>query len=204
MTVEEGLRLYRPAPLVVRPVGPRASTTAARLGDIDGFAYLDCGIYRPGETVHFNAMLRDREANALSNAPVTVIVYKPDGQEFRRSSTELKAGAVYQPFTLGLGPAAAGRRQSSTDPNDSPVGSASFDVQDFVPQKLKVTLAAAQPVLSADQPIEIDVESRFLYGAPSAGLGGEGHDHHQARLPALREVQDSRSAWSTSCGTPSR
>lgn len=145
-------------------------------GEIDGFAYLDRGIYRPGETVHFNAMLRDRESNALSNAPVTIIVSKPDGQEFRRyTSTELKAGAVYQPFTLSAS-APRGRWTAAvyTDPNDAPVGSASFDVQDFVPQKLKVTLAAAQPMLSAGQPIEIDVESRFLYGAPSAGLGGEG------------------------------
>jgi uncharacterized protein YfaS (alpha-2-macroglobulin family) len=148
----------------------------APAGAIDGFAYLDRGIYRPGETVQFNAMLRDRDVKALGNAPVTVIVSKPDGQEFRRYTTsELKAGAVYQPFTLSAS-APRGRWTAAvyTDPNGEAVGSVSFDVQDFVPQKLKVTLAATTPEIDPAQPVAIDVESRFLYGAPSAGLGGEG------------------------------
>ncbi len=145
-------------------------------GDIDGFVYLDRGIYRPGETVQLNAMLRNREARAVTNAPVTVIVYKPDGQEFRRfTANEMKAGAVYQPFTLSAS-APRGRWSASvfTDPNGQAVGSIAFDVQDFVPQKLKVTLTSAAPMIDAGQPISVDVESRFLYGAPSAGLGGEG------------------------------
>jgi uncharacterized protein YfaS (alpha-2-macroglobulin family) len=148
----------------------------AAAGEIDGFVYLDRGIYRPGETVQLTALLRDRGAQAITNAPVTVIVTKPDGQEFRRYTTsELKAGGVYQPFTLSAS-APRGRWSASvfTDPNGEAVGSISFDVQDFVPQKLKVTLTHPQPVIDPAVPVSIDVESRFLYGAPSAGLGGEG------------------------------
>ena len=148
----------------------------AAAGDIDGFVYLDRGIYRPGETVQLTALLRDRGAQAIANAPVTVVVTKPDGQEFRRYTTsELKAGGVYQPFTLSAS-APRGRWSAAvyTDPNGAPVGSISFDVQDFVPQKLKVTLAATQTAIDPAQPVSVDVESRFLYGAPSAGLGGEG------------------------------
>lgn len=148
----------------------------AAAGDIDAFVYLDRGIYRPGETVQLTALLRDRGAQAIANAPVTVIVTKPDGQEFRRYTTsELKAGGVYQPFTLSAS-APRGRWSANvyTDPNGSSVGSVSFDVQDFVPQKLKVTLAHPQPQIDPAVPVSIDVESRFLYGAPSAGLAGEG------------------------------
>lgn len=148
----------------------------AAAGDIDGFVYLDRGIYRPGETVQLTALLRDRDMLALPNAPVTVIVSKPDGQEFRRyTTTELKAGAVYQPFTLSAS-APRGRWSASvyTDPTGAPVGSISFDVQDFVPQKLKVTLSAAAQQVDPTSGITIDVESRFLYGAPASGLGGEG------------------------------
>ncbi|MFT3811695.1 MAG: alpha-2-macroglobulin [Micropepsaceae bacterium] len=145
-------------------------------GEIDAFVYLDRGIYRPGETVQLTALLRDRAAQAIANAPVTVIVSKPDGQEFRRYTTsELKAGGVYQPFTLSAS-APRGRWSASvyTDPNGAPVGSIAFDVQDFVPQKLKVTLTADNAQLDAANPVTVNVESRFLYGAPSAGLGGEG------------------------------
>ena len=148
----------------------------AAAGDIDAFVYLDRGIYRPGETVQLTALVRDRGAKALPNAPVTVIVSKPDGQEFRRYTvTELKAGAVYQPFTLSAS-APRGRWSASvyTDPTAAAVGYVAFDVQDFVPQKLKVTLTSTAPVLDPATPIDISVESRFLYGAPASGLGGEG------------------------------
>lgn len=145
-------------------------------GDIDAFVYLDRGIYRPGETVQLTALVRDREAAAIANAPVTVKVYKPDGQEFRTYTvTDLKAGAVFQPFTLSAS-APRGRWSAYvyTDPNGSSVGNVSFDVQDFVPQKLKVTLTAPAGQLDPERAISIAVESRFLYGAPAAGLGGEG------------------------------
>ena len=148
----------------------------AAAGDIDGFVYLDRGIYRPGETVQLTALLRDRASRAVADAPVTVVVTKPDGQEFRRyTTTELKAGGVYQPFTLSASaPRGRWRAAVYTDPNGAPVGSIAFDVQDFVPQKLKVTLTAGQTLIDPEEPVTIDVESRFLYGAPSAGLGGEG------------------------------
>ena len=144
--------------------------------DVDAFVYLDRGIYRPGETVHLNALVRDRDANALANAPITVVVYKPDGQEFRRfTQTELNAGGIYQPFTLSAS-APRGRWSASvlTDPTGAPVGSIAFDVQDFVPQKLKVTVTSEAKLLDPSQPVRFDVESRFLYGAPASGLEGEG------------------------------
>ncbi|MCC6917706.1 MAG: alpha-2-macroglobulin family protein [Alphaproteobacteria bacterium] len=148
----------------------------AAAGNIDGFVYLDRGIYRPGETVHLNALLRDRETNAIPSAPVTVIVSKPDGQEFRRYTVDqLMAGGLYQPFTLSAS-APRGRWSAAvyTDPNGSSVGYVAFDVQDFVPQKLKVELATATTQIDPAQPVSIDVTSRFLYGAPASGLGGEG------------------------------
>ncbi len=49
-----------------------------------------------------------------------------------------------------------------------------FDVADFVPQKLKVTLTPETPVVHTGEDIKIKVESRFLYGAPASGLSGEG------------------------------
>ncbi len=55
-----------------------------------------------------------------------------------------------------------------------PVGRVQFDVQDFVPQKLKVTLTAETKVAKANSDISVKVESRFLYGAPAGGLTGEG------------------------------
>src|SRR5262249_42701380 len=48
-----------------------------------------------------------------------------------------------------------------------------FDVQDFVPQRLKVELSATAPAITPGEAIPVDIAARFLYGAPGADLQGE-------------------------------
>ena len=67
-----------------------------------------------------------------------------------------------------------------TSKDAEPVGRVQFDVQDFVPQKLKVTLTAETTSVKPGGDIKIKAESRFLYGAPASGLTGEG----EARITA--------------------
>lgn len=59
------------------------------------------------------------------------------------------------------------------DPAGEPIGRVQFDVQDFVPQTLKVTLTPSTKALDIHSPIALAVDGEFLYGAPAAGLKGE-------------------------------
>ncbi|HEY1613940.1 MAG TPA: alpha-2-macroglobulin [Rhizomicrobium sp.] len=166
------LDLRRPAfDLTDRGVGGRPSP-----GPVDAFLYTERGIYRPGETVQAVTMLRDRVGAALS-APVTLIATRPDGVEAARTTVAgaaLRAGSAAWSVTLHNN-APHGRWQIAAyiDPKADPVGRVQFDVADFVPQRLKVTLTPRQPVLQAGSDFHIGVESRFLYGAPASGLSGE-------------------------------
>jgi len=144
-------------------------------GATDAFVYLDRGIYRPGETVHVTAMLRDRTAVAL-DAPLTMIVRRSDGVEYRRTTlANSNAGSVY--FPVELSPSAKRGRWSVSayvDPKAAPIGTTEFSVEDFVPQRLKLTLAADKDKpLKIDDPVSVSVDGRFLYGAPAAELDGE-------------------------------
>ena len=49
-----------------------------------------------------------------------------------------------------------------------------FDVADFIPQRLKVTLTAQEKLLHANDDFHLKAEVRFLYGAPAGGLSGDG------------------------------
>jgi uncharacterized protein YfaS (alpha-2-macroglobulin family) len=60
-----------------------------------------------------------------------------------------------------------------TDPKGEPVGQVSFQVEDFVPQRLKLELSSAAPVLKPGEPAAVDINGRFLYGAPAANLKAE-------------------------------
>ena len=166
------LDLRRPAfDLTDRGVEGRASP-----GELDAYMYTDRGVYRPGETVNFTTLVRDQNAKASPDTPLTFVLSRPDGLESKRvTSSDQQAGGVWTPVTL-TDTAPRGRWQLAVyvDPKGLPIGRVAFDVQDFVPQKLKVELKPTQPVLKPGMTATIDVNGRFLYGAPAAGLGGEG------------------------------
>ena len=54
-------------------------------GALDVFLTPERGIYRPGETVHLTALVRDARANAVGDLPMTLVVERPDGVEFLRA-----------------------------------------------------------------------------------------------------------------------
>jgi len=143
---------------------------------IDAYMYTDRGVYRPGETVNVTTMLRDQQAKAITNTMLTFVLSRPDGLEAKKwTQKNLVGGGVHDPVTL-TNTAPRGRWQVAAyvDPKGEPIGRVAFDVQDFVPQKLKVELKPAQKILRPGEVATVDVSGRFLYGAPAAGLGGEG------------------------------
>lgn len=166
------LDLRRPAfDLTDRGVEGRASPD-----QIDAYLYTDRGVYRPAETVNVTTLLRDQQAKALGDTPLTFVLSRPDGLEAKKwVASNLEAGGIATPVTL-TATAPRGRWQVAAfvDPKGEPVGRVAFDVQDFVPQKLKVELKPATKILRPGTQAIIDVNGRFLYGAPAAGLGGEG------------------------------
>jgi hypothetical protein len=144
-------------------------------GPVDGFVYTDRGIYRARETVHIVALLRDRLSDAMPNVPMTLVMRRPDGAVYRRVTLPDQGdGAVHDAVTL-TDTAAHGHWSIDLylDPKGDAVGHAEFDVQDFIPQQLKVTVTSAAAFLKPGAPIELETEARFLYGAPAAGLDGE-------------------------------
>ncbi|HMK67335.1 MAG TPA: MG2 domain-containing protein, partial [Stellaceae bacterium] len=144
-------------------------------GSVDAFVYTDRGIYRPRETVYLVALLRDRIADAIPDTSLIFVARRPDGVEFRRATVpDQGAGAHRLDLTL-TETAAHGRWQVDVyvDPKGDPVGHAEFEVQDFVPQRLKVELSASAPAIEVGKPVPIAIAARFLYGAPGADLRGE-------------------------------
>ncbi len=166
------LDLRRPAfDLTDRGVEGRATP-----GPIDAYLYTERGIYRPGQTVHLVSMLRDPKVRAVADAPLTLIMRRPDGNEYRRyTGIDLQDGVAHSALVLSeTAPRGQWEVAAHLDPKQPPVGRVKFDVQDFVPQKLEVTLTPRADVLRPGADVAIEVEGRFLYGAPASDLAGEG------------------------------
>jgi hypothetical protein len=143
----------------------------------DAFVYLDRGIYRPGETVHATALIRDREANAIDDRAGSFILYAPNGIEAQRYRFDeaAQAGGLQRDFGI---PAAAARgiwRLALELDGVGVIGRASFSVEDFVPQRIELAIEAdGDTPLRTNETRPVEAHVRFLYGAPGAGLPVEG------------------------------
>jgi uncharacterized protein YfaS (alpha-2-macroglobulin family) len=142
----------------------------------DAFVYAERGVYRSNETVYLTALLRDGQGNAITGAPLTLVVERPDGVEFRRALLP-DQGAGGRSLTLPLNsavPTGTWRVRAFTDPKGKSVGETTFAVEDYVPDRIEFDIKTNAKALTPDLPVELEVDGHFLYGAPASGLSLEG------------------------------
>ncbi len=146
-------------------------------GGPEAYLFPERGVYRSGETAFVTALLRDARGAAVAGLPLTLVVRRPDGVEYRRAQVA-DEGLGGRAFAIPLLSGAARgtwRVSAYTDPKGTPVGETAFLVEDYVPERLDVTLTPAAATLRKGQPAEIGVAARFLYGAPGADLDVAGN-----------------------------
>jgi hypothetical protein len=143
---------------------------------VDVFVSTERGIYRPGETLFATILARDAAVEAVTGLPLTAVVERPDGVEHSRHLLP-DQGAGGRVLALPLEPAAmrgGWKLRLYADPDDAPLATASFLVEDFVPEKLDFDPVLPEGAVDpANLPV-VTLEGRYLYGAPAAGLLVEG------------------------------
>jgi alpha-2-macroglobulin len=142
----------------------------------DAFVYAERGVYRSNETVYLTALLRDGQGNAVTGAPLTLVVERPDGVEFRRSVLpDQGAGGRFLAVALNSAvPSGTWRVRAFVDPKGASVGETTFLVEDYVPERLEFDLSSKDKTIKAEAPVELKVDGHFLYGAPASNLQLEG------------------------------
>ena len=143
---------------------------------LDAFVYTERGVYRSGETVQVTTLLRDGQGIAALDVPLTLVVERPDGVEYRRSVVPDQGvgGRALAVTLVSSAPTGTWRVRAFTDPKRPPVGEATFMVEDYVPDRLEFELASKAKGVSKTNAAEITVDGRYLYGAPAAKLELEG------------------------------
>jgi uncharacterized protein YfaS (alpha-2-macroglobulin family) len=142
----------------------------------DAFVYAERGVYRSNETVYLTALLRDGLGNAISGGPLTMVVERPDGVEFRRAVLP-DQGAGGRMLALPLNsavPAGTWRVRAFTDPKGNSVGETTFMVEDYIPERIDFEVTSKDKQIKVDAPVELKVDGHFLYGAPASDLQLEG------------------------------
>lgn len=161
-------------------------------GALDALVYTERGVYRSGETVFITALLRDGQGMAVPSVPLTLVVKRPDGVEYKRIQTQDQGEggrSLALPLLSGLS-TGTWRIEAYADPKASPIGQASFLLEDYVPERLELKLVSQAAAARFGEPAEINAEARYLYGAPGADLDISGEVEIEApetsSLPALK------------------
>ena len=139
---------------------------------LDAFVYTERGIYRTGETIAVTALLRDARGSAAANVPLTLVIARPDGVEYRRALLADQGLGGYSMRVPIVASASTGtwRVVAYTDPKRPPVGETTFMVEDYVPDRVEFDLTSAAKGISRATPAQLSVDGHFLYGAAASNL----------------------------------
>ncbi len=143
----------------------------------DVFAWSGRDLYRPGETVRISALLRDNDGKPVPTKgkkaqPLFVRLNQPNGKPFVESRIEAGAQGYYSFEKLIPAEAPTGLWQVEfrTDPASAEaVQGMNLRIEEFLPERMKLDLAVADPVLKPGQPFKLQATGAYLYGAPAAG-----------------------------------
>jgi alpha-2-macroglobulin len=179
--------------------GGVANATSAQ--QLSTYLFTDRGIYRPGETTHLGMITRTADwKSSLTGLTVDVEISDPRGNIVRREKVKLSENA-FDEITFATQPVSpTGTYQASAwltkdERHRQMLGSVSFNVQEFEPDRMKVRLDLS------DKPIPgwlttADVKARVsvmhLFGEPASNRRVEGELNLSPTLPHFDAFPDYR------------
>jgi alpha-2-macroglobulin len=157
--------------------GPGLSGVAyVQPGSFEAGVFTERGIYRPGETIFMQALVRDDQMQAPSSFPALFRVRRPDGRVYQDVPVQLDAygaasATVELPAFLPTGRYAVDLVMPGTFTR---LGGTSVSLEDFVPPQVRVRVEAPSERQQTGETVTFTVRSEHLFGRVAAGLPVEG------------------------------
>ena len=140
----------------------------------DVYLYGERNLYRPGETAHIQAVVRDFERNTPAGLPLTLKITNPQGQIAAQTLGNADDfGGFYHAFNIPPdAPTGVYSAQIFTG-DDALVGTYTFNVEEFLPDRLKIVMATDRPAYFAGESVKATADVQHLYGAAAANAAYE-------------------------------
>lgn len=158
-------------------------------GPVDVFLTTDRGAYRAGETINVTALSRGPRAQAIEGLPLIAVLKRPDGVEYSRHISEGgdAGGHVYALPVGDSAPRGSWAIEIYADPKAEPLARQTVLVEDFLPERIDFEQDIRDVAgLRPGGQLVVDIDARFLFGAPGAGLSVEG----DVSLAPVRQLAD--------------
>ncbi|MFN8275877.1 MAG: MG2 domain-containing protein [Chitinophagales bacterium] len=141
---------------------------------LDAFIYSERDMYRPGEKINLSCIVRNSLWQSPGQVPVKMTILLPNGQELKtirktlneegsmEAAIELSPAAITGSYTVEVYTA-----------NDVLLNSTNLLVEEFMPDRIKVTASLNQPALQPGQTAQLDILAENYFGPPAANRNYE-------------------------------
>ncbi|MFQ5752357.1 MAG: alpha-2-macroglobulin, partial [bacterium] len=142
----------------------------------EAFLYNERGVYRPGETAHLAAIVRGENITIPSPFPIKFQVKEPDGKILNEQRAILnEQGAAEFEVSIPEYAMTGGYTAHLLIGENEEIGRTTFNIEEFVPDRMKVKLTTDRDSYKAGETMQINVEAMTLFGPPAAGRRVQGN-----------------------------
>ncbi len=135
----------------------------------EAFLYTSRGVYRPGETVQLAGIVRGPKQRPADSLPTRIEILAPDGRIMRKLRQQTnKSGACDLKIPIS-DYALTGNYIAKMKIADRVVGRTQFQVEEFMPDRMKVTLTTDKSTYKLGEVPNVEVNATNLFGPPAVG-----------------------------------
>ena len=134
---------------------------------LNAMIYAERNLYRPGETMHVSAVVRDEKWNEPGEIPVKFKLIMPNGKEFATMRKILnEEGSTETIFTMPQTALTGDYTLQVLTGNDVLLNTYDMSVEEFMPDRIKVNFNIDKQEYRTADSIRATIQADNLFGTP--------------------------------------
>ena len=141
----------------------------------EAYLYTERGVYRPGETANLIGIVRGKNSSTPKALPVRIEIVNPQNatlKEFQEQTDDEGTCEVEIPLPAY---APTGWYTVKMWSGEKQIGTTNFQVEEFIPDRMKVSVEADKESYMLGDEVAIDVKAENLFGTPAVGRKVSGY-----------------------------
>lgn len=135
----------------------------------EAFVYGDRDIYRPGETINMNTIIRKQNWESVGEIPVKIRLLLPNGREYKTFKKQTNSqGAVELSIPTSTSAITGTYVLEVMNANDVLLASRNISIEEFMPDRIKVDVKAGKEFYRNGETIQISATALNLFGPPAS------------------------------------
>ena len=137
--------------------------------DYEAFLYTERGVYRPGETVNLVSIVRGKNVIPPNQLPLLINIVNPTGNIVKEIQVKTGSEGACDIEIPIANVSLTGRYNARMLFEEKQIGSVSFQVEEFIPNRMQIDLNVEKATYAVEDEINFDINAANLYGTPAVG-----------------------------------